>query len=316
MAGTDRMEPLLTGRRVTYRDLEAEFGPCAGMVLGYGEGEFGGDGKLRWCAAVVPNDIVPRFINARHAAGQRGPFLIGMGSFKRAVQRGGVGEALYGVALVADASLPARDLLWPDQLQRSDAVKPGNEFRWPNGVPFLRVWLCERPMLFVELTGVQPAFQRHHGIRVVPLDEVVPGLAHAISGVPLRAAVLDRPLPLPPAIAATVEVREGALKYRLTGGRERDTAVVADALRGNALRYGVLTCEDCGYRPADDARVPRGYARGMLEVHHVEPLARGERVSRRSDLVVLCPMCHRRTHLLQRVAGKETAAHAAGAVRL
>lgn len=291
--------PLLTGRPVTLRELEREFGPCPGMVLGYGEGEFGPDGKLRWCAAALPRDAMVRFVNGRHRQGIYGSFLIAMGSLKRAASRGGIGEALYGFGLASDVSLPASQLLWPDQLNRPDALNGDGEFRWRIGVPFLRVWLCEAPKPIVELTGVQPAFQRHHGIRVVPLEEVAAGLSEAVKNIPLRSAVLDRPHELPEIITQEVKVTEGNLKYTLTGVRERDRAIVSDALDRNRIRYGEYTCEDCAYQPATDFRVPRRFLRGMLDVHHIELLARGERITRVNDLLVLCPRCHRRQHVIQ-----------------
>jgi hypothetical protein len=302
---SDEVEPprLLIGPNVKLSDLEQEFGVCVGMMLGYGEGEFGSDGKLRWCGAMLPNDVMIRFINARRMAGQHEPFLLGMGSY-------GIGEALYGFALAANASYPATELLWPDQLSRPDALDDSGRFRWSNGVPLLRVWLCERVTPFAELTGVDPKFNQSHGIRVVPLDEIGPNLSVAALDVPLREVVLDRPRPLPPAIMRVITVTEGRLKYRLAGTRERDRAVVRAALLGNRLRYGQYTCEDCGYQPVADRRVPGSLARQMLEVHHIEPLAKGERITNSGDLIVLCPMCHRRTHLIQHAAS-----HAATAVK-
>lgn len=302
MSDTRDPEPMLAGRSVTLRELETAFGSCPGMVLGYGEGEFGTDGKLRWCTSVLPGNAVPNFVNARHAAGQYGPFLIAMGSLKRAASRGGVAQALYGFALVADASLPARELLWPDQLLRSDAVKKSGDFRWTNGVPFLRVWLCPKPIPFVDLTGIEPRFQRHHGIRIVPLEEVVAGLTGAAQDVVLREAVLDRPKPLLPWMVREIEVTEGELKYRLIGERERDRTIVKAALDANRIRYGDYACQDCGYRPVDDPRVPNNLRRRMLEVHHIELLSKGERKTRLHDLLVLCPLCHRREHVIQRAA--------------
>ena len=297
MSDIQHVEPMFTGQTVTVRQLEAVFGPCHGMVLGYGEGEFGTDGKFRWCASLLPADATTKFVNARHAAGHYGPFLIGMGSLKRAASRGGVGQALYGIGLAADVSRPARDLLWPDQMLRPDAVNEAGEFRWANGVPLLRVWLCPKPIPFADLTGIEPRFQQHHGIRIVPLEEIVAGLTVAAQDVDLREVVLDRPRPLPPDIMREIEVAEGELKYRLKGTRERDRTIVKSALDENKIRYGHYTCEDCGYRPINDTRVPKNYSRRMLEVHHIEQLATGKRITRLRDLAVLCPLCHRRAHV-------------------
>lgn len=293
-------EPIRRGPALTLRELEAAFGPCAGMVLGYGEGEFGEDGGMRWCAALLPNDAMPRFVAKRHAAGLRGPFLIGLGSLKRAAARGGSGEALYGFALAADASWPARELLHPDQMARPENLNERGEFRWQNGVPLLRVWLCWPPLPFADLTGRPPRFQQHHGIRVVPLGDVAGGLHAAAPGVPLREAVLERPKPLPEPLWRPLRVREGGLRLRTVGERERSPEAKRAALLANHARFGAYTCEDCGYRPGRDPRVPEGSARRMLDVHHVEPLAGGERDTTLDGLAVLCPLCHRRHHVAQR----------------
>ena len=307
MSDNGHTAPLLTGRKVTLRDLEAAFGPCPGVLLQYGEGEFGRDGKLRWCAATLANDGMVKFVAARHASGQDGPFLIAMGSLKRAASRGGVGKALYGFALADDTPLPATELLWPDQLSQPNALNEAGEFRWKNGVPFLRVWLCPEPVPFVKITGIEPDFQRHHGSRVVPFEQVVAGLTEAMTDLELREVVLDRPTPLPAAAMHEIEVNEGALKYRLTGVRERDPKIVRAALDANRLRYGAYTCEDCGYQPASDKRVPNRLRRNMLDVHHVEFLALGERKTRIGDLLVMCPLCHRREHVIHRAASGATA---------
>ena len=274
------------------------------MVLGFGEGEFGDDGRMRWCAALLPLDAMMRFVTERNAAGNQRPFLIGMGSLKRAAVRGGVGEALYGFALAANASLRAEDLLHADQIALPENRNERGEFRWLNGVPFLRAWLCHPPLPFIDLTGVQPSFGRHHGNRVVPLDEVVPGLHGATLDVGLRQAVLERPKPLPQPFFEPLRVREGGLRERVVGRPKRDAGIVRAALAANRVRVDGHTCEDCGYRPGEDRRVPKGYGRSLLDVHHVEPLAGGERDTTVDGLAVLCPLCHRRHHVREKAALK------------
>lgn len=299
-------EPLRTGPGATLADLEAAYGPCAGMVLGYGEGEFGPDGRLRWCAALLPGDAMVRFVNRRRAGGDRRPFLVAMGSLKRAEARGGVGNALYGFGLAASAVLPAADLLHADQLVAPENLNDDGVFRWPNGVPFLRVWLCHPPRRFEDLTGQPVVFGQQHGSRVVPLAEL-PGDVHgAARGVALREAAPDRPRPLPEGLDPLPRFREGALRVRLRGERERDPEAKRLALRANRARFGAYTCEGCGYRPGEDARVPRNRASSMLDVHHVEPLAGGARDTTLDGLAVLCPLCHRRHHVAEATAVAES----------
>jgi hypothetical protein len=270
------------------------------MVLGYGEGEFGVDGRLQWCAAMLPNDAMVRFVNARNAEGKRRPFLIAMGSLKRAEARGGVGNALYGFGLAANASLPATELLHPDQIAQPENLREDGSFRWPNGVPFLRVWICRPPRKFEALTGEPVVFQQHHGNRVVALEEVPGDLHEAVLDVELREAALDRPKPLPVSLDPTPRFREGGLRVRLQNQRERNPEVVRHALRANLVQFGDYTCEECSYCPSKDSRVPRGRARSMLDVHHIEALKGGERDTVIEGLAVLCPLCHRRHHISER----------------
>lgn len=292
--------PRLVGPIVTLEDLETEFGICAGVMLGYGEGDLGDDGRLRWCASMLPGAGMPRFVQNRALTAGRSPFLLALGSFKRAATRGGTGQALYGFGLAACAVQTAERLLWPDQLRRPDALDDDGRFRWAHGVPLFRVWLCGQPVPFRDITGETPTFNQSHGIRVVPLIEVGSTFHASARAVPLRRVELDPP-PQSDILAvanATLSAREGTLRYRLTAQRERDRRVRDEAWRRHLVRFDQPTCEDCGYTPSTDKRVPRGRWRQMLDVHHVEFLSRGARVTRSTDLLILCPLCHRRQHVL------------------
>lgn len=297
------VEPILSGPRLTLGDLEACYGACVGMVLGYGEGEFGADGRLRWCAALLPRNAMVGFVDRRRVAGETRPFLLAMGSFKRAARRGGVGEALYGFGLVACETLPAVELLHPVQLATPEYSHDNGDFRWPHGAPFLRVWLCSQPRRFDELTGEAFRFGQNHGGRVVSLSELPGDLHGAARGLELREAVLDRPTPLPDHLDPPPRFREGDLRVRLRGERVRDAEARRLALRANRARFGAYTCEGCGYRPSEDLRVPKGRATAMLDVHHIEPLSNGARDTTQDGLAVLCPLCHRRHHVRERVEG-------------
>ena len=86
-------------------------------------------------------------------------------------------------------------------------------------------------------------------------------------------------------------------RFRLEGGwaeggrvevvlskAERDPAVRQAALK----RYG-RECQACGYVP------PNGATRA-LDVHHLYPLAEGERITKPEDVTLLCANCHRIAH--------------------
>lgn len=297
--------PLVEGPVITLGHLQRSLGPCAGTVMGYGEGEIGEDGRLQWCASVLPGQAITHFLNRRRrelkAAGRddRKPFLIAMGTLKRAKERGGVPEALFGVGLAAPEGAKAEDLLHPHHLARPENLDEAGRFRWPIGVPLLRVWLSCPPVPFATIIGApHRRFGSSDGNRVVPLDELIPGLSAAALEVTLQEVVLDRPRPLPPYLAKLERRwREGALRYRTRKEPIRNRTLVDAALAENLARHGDYRCEECAYEPAGDPKVMKGAERGMLDVHHFEGIATGERETTLGDVIVLCPLCHRREHV-------------------
>ena len=69
---------------------------------------------------------------------------------------------------------------------------------------------------------------------------------------------------------------------------ERKSRHADDAMRLNRRRHGGwIKCEACGFKDKE---------RAMFDAHHLSPLVLGERESLVSDLVVLCPTCHRWAH--------------------
>lgn len=80
---------------------------------------------------------------------------------------------------------------------------------------------------------------------------------------------------------------EGNGVYELQLKLERDPKLRREAKRTNLERYGKHTCEACKFAHLDSA---------MFDVHHPTPLAAGVRKTFASQLIVLCPTCHRRAH--------------------
>ena len=69
---------------------------------------------------------------------------------------------------------------------------------------------------------------------------------------------------------------------------KRDSGLADKAMRLNRRRHGGwIKCEACGFRDKE---------RSMFDAHHLSPLVLGERESLLSELVVLCPTCHRWAH--------------------
>lgn len=82
--------------------------------------------------------------------------------------------------------------------------------------------------------------------------------------------------------------REGDLVWSLQRTVERDPRLVRAVISRNlTLNGGKCVCEACQFQHADS---------GMFDVHHSNPLLAGPRLSRSTDLIVLCPLCHRRAH--------------------
>lgn len=81
---------------------------------------------------------------------------------------------------------------------------------------------------------------------------------------------------------------EGEATWRIQRGIERDPGLATKALRKNVDRHsGQYACEACNFTHTD---------RALFDAHHPHPLSNGPRMTQVSDLVVLCPLCHRRAH--------------------
>ncbi|MYK59445.1 MAG: hypothetical protein F4027_12915 [Rhodospirillaceae bacterium] len=76
--------------------------------------------------------------------------------------------------------------------------------------------------------------------------------------------------------------REGALEERLAKERKR-----MRAYRPKVFAHYGLKCVACDFTPPN---------RAVMDVHHLDPLAEGERETTLDDLVPLCPTCHRWAH--------------------
>ncbi len=81
---------------------------------------------------------------------------------------------------------------------------------------------------------------------------------------------------------------EGEATWREQRGIERDSRLAKAALARNGGEHdGQYACEACDFKHSD---------RTMFDVHHPHPLLAGPRLTRVTDLIVLCPVCHRRAH--------------------
>lgn len=88
--------------------------------------------------------------------------------------------------------------------------------------------------------------------------------------------------------------QEGAVTYRRHRIRERDRRLRARKLDEVRGRSGQLACEACGIEIETVYDTPDG---AVYECHHLVPLhVTGETQTTLSDVVLLCPTCHRAAH--------------------
>jgi predicted HNH restriction endonuclease len=57
--------------------------------------------------------------------------------------------------------------------------------------------------------------------------------------------------------------------------------------RKAALKHYGCKCYSCGFAPASSH---------LIDIHHLDPIAEGERETKFEDLIPLCPTCHRQAH--------------------
>lgn len=76
--------------------------------------------------------------------------------------------------------------------------------------------------------------------------------------------------------------REGKRQQVILSKSERNPAV-----RKAALKHYGLSCQACGMVPLNSS---------ILDVHHLDPIAEGERQTRIEDVIPLCANCHRLAH--------------------
>ena len=170
--------------------------------------------------------------------------------------------------------------------------------RWPVATALLDVYEVEGFPRVVDDLGLpdRTILNSAFDLVVRPVEKVE-ALWKAMHDVPLR--LLDLP-PLVnfrepdrvtlvgsiPPVRISKEEGQRLLKEVQAVERRSELAKAAKARNQNA-NGGVLTCEACGF--ADETP-------SMFDVHHVVPLMLGVRETTMSDLVVLCPLCHRWAH--------------------
>ena len=105
-------------------------------------------------------------------------------------------------------------------------------------------------------------------------------------------AVAGRSSPDVPQATSAITAVEGARRFAAATFIERRSKMSRAAKALNREQNdGVLRCAGCSLSDAQDA---------LFDVHHLLPLTVGPRETTISDLVVLCPTCHRLAHVKSR----------------
>lgn len=73
-------------------------------------------------------------------------------------------------------------------------------------------------------------------------------------------------------------------------------------LRDEVARERDYTCEICGIKLND---VYGSIANGFIEVHHLDPIHEGERVTTKDDLLCVCSNCHSMLHRMNPILSPE-----------
>jgi 5-methylcytosine-specific restriction enzyme A len=191
----------------------------------------------------------------------------------------------------------------------------GHRVRWSEAYPIIEAWEITGWPKARDVLGLEAAARRcemlAQGLKVlddddraklahldiVPIDLPADGLAaryfvelaqqnNELNGVPRAALTHEGRL-----LSEDYSAVEGMPKDTRSRRAQRDQHLVK-ILKQN----GPLKCSICSYDPIIRGATPR-QARAILEAHHFRiPLCAGVRLSNVTDLILLCPTCHREVH--------------------
>ena len=91
-------------------------------------------------------------------------------------------------------------------------------------------------------------------------------------------------------ISNEYETVEGMRRHRIHYQIERNSEIINLAKREFIEKHGELFCEACNFS------FNKIYEIDFIEAHHILPLHKGKRVTKKIDLIMLCANCHRAVH--------------------
>lgn len=95
---------------------------------------------------------------------------------------------------------------------------------------------------------------------------------------------------------------EGNTAEILVLKRQRNRRIIA-SFKWDRMHAGSLACDKCGVtgETLGGEKVPTSSYPSLFDADHQQPLWKGERVTRKQDLNLLCPNCHRVRHVTERI---------------
>lgn len=99
-----------------------------------------------------------------------------------------------------------------------------------------------------------------------------------------------------------IDAFEGDTIEILAQKRRRNRRIIA-SFKWDRMHGGTLACDGCGVTAATlgGEKVPKSSYPSLFDADHKQPLWKGERVTRKQDLNLLCPNCHRVRHVSERI---------------
>lgn len=219
-------------------------------------------------------------------------------------------------------SRPLDQILGPEEyrLLQDMWAQGGKRFRWSVAFPIVQSFRVNDPRKAKDILG-SDAYRRlyaHSSATLRPLSDDERGLIADLNIEPVDTgnawigiedefalAALSHINPKTQReIERDLAVLEGVEEERLAKIKKR-SAWLADRFIRQRLAGGTLHCDHCRFDPAEIASQLGVKPRGMLDVHHKNPLDEGVRYTTTADYSLLCPTCHRVEHvrLRQQKAG-------------
>lgn len=211
-------------------------------------------------------------------------------------------------------SRPLEQILGPEEykLLQDMWAQGSKRFRWSVAFPIVQSFQINDPRKAKEILG-QDAYSRlyaHSSATLRPLNDVERALIADLEIEPVAsgnawigiedefklAELSEITSSTQRAIDRDLAALEGVEEERLAKIKKR-AAWLADRFIRHRVNEGTLSCDHCKFDPADLANDLAVKPRGLLDVHHNNPLDEGIRYTTIADFSLLCPTCHRIEHV-------------------